>query len=114
MNKLFATIATVIFAGSVYAASDSEVYRGWAAGNPDLSTDLDRVAVPPEVSPGSYDAFVYNGFENGNPELSFGWENVAAELAVQPGIGDRFDSVDRSLLSSFSIYNGFEIGNPDL
>ena len=114
MKKLFATIAIVVFAGSVHAASDAEVYRGLATDNPDLSTDLDSVVVQSEVSLGSYDAFVYSGFENGNSELSFGSESVAAELAVQPGIGDSFDFLDRSSLSGVSVYNGFEIGNPDL
>ena len=112
MKKLIATIATVVFAGSVHAALDSEVYHGWAAGNPDLSSGV--VTVKSDVSPGSYDAIVYNGFQQGNSELSFGSESVAVQLAVQPGIGDSFDTMDRSSLSSSSVYNGFEIGNPDL
>lgn len=112
MRTLFATIATVVFAGSVQAASDSQVYHGWAAGNPDLSSDFGGVSVQSEVSPGSQDSFVYNGFEQGNTELSHGAENIAAQLAVQPGVGDSVETMNRGRLSS--IYHGFEVGNPDL
>ena len=112
MKKLFATIATVVFAGSVHAASDAEVYNGWAAGNPDLSSDV--VTVKSDVSPASYDIVVYNGFERGNSERSYGSESVAVQLAVQPGVGDSFNHMDRRALFTSSIYRGFEIGNPDL
>ena len=112
MNRLFATIATLAFAGSVQAASDAEVYHGWAVGNSELSTDLDPVVGQMETVPGSLDAFVYNGFERNNSELAVGSESLPAGLAVQPEIGDSFKGRDRG--SSFSIYNGFEAGNPDL
>ena len=113
MKKFFATIATVVFAGSVHAASDADVYHGWAAGNPDLSTDVSSL-VQSVVSRGSYEALVYNGFEQGNSELSFESESVAIRLASQPGIGDSMGSLDRISLSGSNIYNGFEVGNPDL
>ena len=77
------SIATVIFAGSVHAVSDREVYRGLAAGNPDLSTDLDSVVVQSELVPGLYDAFVYNGFEQGNTERSSGVKGLLAPSAWQ-------------------------------
>lgn len=112
MKKLFATIATVVFSGSIQAASDVEVYHGWAAGNPDLTSDV--VTLRSDVFPASYDVIVYNGFERGNSELSFGSESAAARLATQPGIGDSVDTMARGELRGFSIYNGFEIGNPEL
>ena len=110
MKKVVTIIATVLFAGGIHAASNAEVYHGWAFGNPDLSTDV-STSVGSELSLVSYDASVYNGFEQGNSELSFESKSVAAQLANQPGIGD---SMDRSTVSTSSIYHGFEIGNPDL
>ena len=112
MKKLVTPIATVLFAGTVHAASDAEVYHGWATGNPDLSSDV--VTAKSDPSPYSHDAIVYNGFENGNSELAFGSKSAADQVANQPAIGDSVNTVNRSSLSGFSIYNGFEIGNPEL
>ena len=112
MNKLFATIATLVFTGSVHAASDSQVYHGWASGNPDLSSDVDAVALTSRVPSGPPGSDIYNGFERGNAELSYGSETLAARLGGQPGIGDGSAGMGRGSVSS--IYRGFEIGNPDL
>ena len=73
MNKLFATIATLVFTGSVHAASDSQVYHGWASGNPDLSSDVERLdrstwLAEAGMGRGSVSS-IYRGFEIGNPDL---------------------------------------------
>lgn len=39
MRQALITITALLFAGSLHAASDVEVYHGFAAGNPELSTD---------------------------------------------------------------------------
>ena len=39
MKQTLVTITALLFAGSLQAASDVEVYHGFAAGNPELSTD---------------------------------------------------------------------------
>ena len=76
MKRRFATIATLVSAGSVRAASGSQSPHVRAAGNPDLSSGLDRVCAHSETLPGSQDSLLYNGFEQGKSELSPGSAKV--------------------------------------
>lgn len=70
MKKTTAALSTLLVTGSVYAASDADVYNGWEKGNPDLSTDIPtqatNVAGPPAVG----DSFSpYGSWGVGNPDL---------------------------------------------
>lgn len=85
MKQTLVTITALLFAGSLQAASDVEVYHGFAAGNPELSTD-GQSARTTEV----------------------------AMIAAQPAIGSSARGFGNDPFSQRSIYNGFEVGNPDL
>ena len=85
MKQTLVTITALLFAGSLQAASDVEVYHGFAAGNPELSTD-GQSARTTEV----------------------------AMIAAQPAIGSSVRGFGNDPFSQRSIYNGFEVGNPDL
>ncbi len=58
--------------------TDFDIYRGFASGNSDLSTDLTpsmRTANAPGIGEGTglhssaSNHFIYHGFEKGNPDL---------------------------------------------
>ena len=120
MRQTLATAIALLFAGSLQAASDAEVYHGFAAGNPDLSTTAYTAQNRSSGSGIGFDAFVYNGFEVGNPELSTGGRTGSstevAMIGSQPAIGSgtRGFGSDGDPFNQWSIYNGFEVGNPDL
>ena len=120
MKQALATITAILFAGSVQAASDFEVYHGFAVGNSDLSTEVGTMRHRLSDPRLGFDALVYNGFEQGNPELSTdGPIAPAREVAMtgaQPAIGSAVGGfgTDSGLFAQGSIYNGFEEGNPDL
>ena len=120
MKQTLVTATALLFAGSLQAASDAEVYHGFAAGNPDISSETQtahRRGSGPEIG---FDALVYNGFELGNPELaSDGPTESSTKTAMvgsQPAIGSgaRGFGSGGDPFHRWSIYNGFEIGNPDL
>lgn len=104
MKKLATSIAALFFAGSVYAASDAEIYHGFEVGNPDLASD---VSTSSNTSGGIVvtDKDIYHGFEKGNSDLSTG---------SQPGFGDSSRYAFQSITTDKDIYHGFEIGNQDL
>ena len=85
MKQSLATIAAMLFAGSLQAASDVDVYHGFAAGNPDLSSDAHSVRT-----------------------------TDVAMIGAQPTIGSGARGFGSDPFSQRSIYNGFEMGNPDL
>ena len=80
MKAMIITIALTIFAGTAAAASDHDVYAGFAK-NPDLGHDMTHMQAPgaSQRSMGDYDsaqrssgttrADIYRGFEEGNPDL---------------------------------------------
>ncbi len=119
MKQTLATAIALLFAGSIQAASDAEVYHGFAAGNPDLSTETQTAQIRGSDSKIGFDALVYNGFEVGNPELSSdgpaGSSIEVAMIGSQPAIGGGARGFGSDPFSrQNSIYNGFEVGNPDL
>jgi hypothetical protein len=120
MKQTIASAIALLFAGSLQAASDAEVYHGFAAGNPDLSTESFTAQNRSPDSGIGFDKLVYNGFEVGNPELSTdGRSGSSAEVAMigsQPAVGSgtRGYGSDSDPFRQWSIYNGFEVGNPDL
>jgi hypothetical protein len=118
MKQTLATAIALLFAGSIQAASDVEVYHGFAAGNPDLSAETQTAQIRGSGSKIGFDALVYNGFELGNPELSSdSLPRSYSEVDVigsQPAIGSSNREFGGELFSQRSIYNGFEVGNPDL
>ena len=69
MKQTLATAVALLFAGSIQAASDAEVYHGFSAGNPDLSSETQTAKKRGVDSVIGFDALVYNGFEVGNPDL---------------------------------------------
>ena len=80
MKAIVTTIALTIFAGTAAAASDQDVYAGFA-GNPDLGHDMTYMQAPSASQPGIGDstsgqrssfttrADIYRGFEKGNSDL---------------------------------------------
>ena len=119
MKQTLATAIALLFAGSIQAASDAEIYHGFAAGNPDLSSETQTAQNRGSDSRIGFDALVYNGFELGNQELSSdGPTRSSTEVAVmigsQPAIGSSNRGFGSDLFNQHSIYNGFEVGNPEL
>ena len=108
-------ILPLLFVGTAYAATDAQVYRGFAAGNPELATEYESASVDYGAYAGSFDAYVYHGWQVGNPELSFDQESGVMRTATQQGIGDSLAG-DRGMttISNNDIYHGFERGNPEL
>ena len=126
MKKLISSVALVFIAGTANAATDSEVYHGFAKGNPDLETGsayaITRTAVQPGIGSstgmmrtrGLSDNQIYHGFERGNPDLYSGSSQTDYSVASVPGIGSGSATGRHSGFSHNDIYHGFEKGNPDL
>ena len=121
MKQTLAAAIALLFAGSLQAASDAEVYHGFAAGNPDLSTERFTAHNRSSDSGTGFDRLVYNGFEVGNPELSTAGGSGAspdevAMIGSPPAVGSGTGGFggDSDPFRQWSIYNGFEVGNPDL
>ena len=124
MKKLITPIAALFFAGAVSAATDAEIYHGFAKDNPDLASDwahdMERNAVQPGIGSGTADMrgsvasdhLIYRGFEVDNPDLWSG-DSSRHAVAVIPGIGSSTHSTN-AVFRFERIYNGFEKGNPDL
>ena len=80
MKKLLIPVAAIFFTGVVSAASDEEIYHGFAKDNLDLSSDtfssVTRTAVQPGIGTGvghsrsntATDNDIYHGFDLGIPE----------------------------------------------
>lgn len=107
MKTLCAICTSLVFVGSVSAASDADIYHGFAEGNPDLSTAYKTDAWPTGVQPGVGDRFdLYHGLSDNNPDLypSVGEQSQMAgeRTGGAPQFGDSH------------VYHGFEVGNPDL
>ncbi|MBA1445934.1 MAG: hypothetical protein M3H12_17785 [Chromatiales bacterium] len=123
MKRSIIAISALLFAGTAGAASDWEIYRGFAPGNPDLSTGSTYKSVATAVQPGigsstgtrshspATDYDIYRGFASGNSDLS---SDMAPSLrtANVPGIG--LGTGLRGSASNHFIYHGFEKDNPDL
>ncbi len=123
MKKSIIAISALLFTGAAGAASDWEIYRGFAPGNPDLSTGSTYKSVASAVQPGigsstgtrshspATDYDIYRGFASGNSDLS---SDMAPSLrtANAPGIGEGTGL--RGSASNHFIYHGFEKDNPDL
>lgn len=124
MKKLLIPVAAIFFTGAVNAATDQEIYHGFAKGNLDLSTgsvtSVTRTAMQPGIGAGAglsrsnkaSDNDIYHGFEHGNPDLWSGsWTGYS--VASMPGIGSSSGS-GYSRYSDNDVYHGFEKGNFDL
>ncbi|MDJ0807403.1 MAG: hypothetical protein QNJ78_11270 [Gammaproteobacteria bacterium] len=124
MKKILTPIALMIITGSLNAASDAEIYHGFAKGNPDLEThsgySMTRMAEQPGIgsgrrvmrSRGTSHNPVYQGFESDNPDLYSGLSGHA--VATIPGIGSSSQARRGSRVLDHEIYHGFEKDNPDL
>jgi len=102
ITKVVTATASLVLAGSVGAATDAEIYHGFADGNPDISTEVESVSMAAGVQPGVGDRFgSYRDWAKGNPDLY-------SSVDGSPDHGDRTSSGD------LDIYRGFGEGNPDL
>ena len=102
ITKVFAATVPFVLAGSVGAATDAEIYHGFADGNPDLSTEYGSVSMTTGSQPGVGDSFdTYGAWAKGNPDL-------------YSSIEGRSDHSDRTRPDDFDIYHGIAEGNPDL
>lgn len=99
ITKAITATASLVLVGSVSAATDAEIYHGFADGNPDLSTEFGSGSVTTSVQPGVGDS--YRDWAKGNPDL-------------YSGTGVRSDRTDRTSPADFDIYHGIAEGNPDL
>ena len=125
MKKITSTAAVMFFASTLHAATDTEIYHGFANGNPDLQTggtpSMTHTAVQPGIGSSTgqmrskrvSDHQIYRGFERGNPDLYSGSTHSGYSVAAVPGIGSGSKS-QRSVFTDNDIYHGFEKGNPDL
>ena len=126
MKKIISSVAILFFAGTINAATDAEIYHGFAKGNPDLehgsSSSMARTAVQPGIGSGSgemrsgrvSDHQIYHGFERGNPDLWTGSARSGYSVATVPGIGSSSKTGRLSVFSDNDIYHGFEKDNLDL
>ena len=102
ITKVITATASLVLVGSVSAATDAEIYHGFADGNPDLSTEFGGDSVTTSVQPGVGDSFdSYGDWAKGNPDL-------------YSGKGVRSDRMDRTPPADFDYYHGIAEGNPDL
>ncbi len=102
ITKVVTATAPLLLAGSVGAATDAEIYHGFAGGNPDISTEVESVSMTTSVQPGVGDRFgSYREWAKGNPDL-------------YSSVGGRQDRSDRTSSADLDIYHGFGEGNPDL
>ena len=101
--------------GTAYAATDVDVYHGFASGNPELATEygVSRASAG-AFEDFSFDTFVYHGLQADNPELGFDQVHGMTSVATQPSIGDSMAAGGATRFSDHGIYRGFEKGNPDL
>lgn len=125
MKKLVTSIATLVFAGSVSAASESFIYHGFEENNPDLyggySAMEQRTAVQPGIgdsSDRSRPSMVmirdsYGDWVKDNPDDYSGFSRSEERTAMRPGIGDRSDRMQRRLPLSSDSYDTWVSGNPD-
>lgn len=124
MKKVLIPIAAILFTGAVNAATDEEIYHGFAKDNLDLSSGPyygeARSAVQPGVGGGvglsrrneATNNDIYHGFERGNPDLYSGtW--TGQSTAAMPGIGSPSE-YGYSKTTDNDIYHGFEKDNLDL
>ncbi len=102
ISRLVAASAPLFFAGSIGAATDAEIYHGFAAGNPDLATEFRSDSVVSGTQPGVGDSFdSYGDWVEGNPDLYSSVDGGSER-------SDRTPSVE------LDIYPGFGEGNADL
>lgn len=94
MKRLIVAVSATLFAVAAGAASDYDIYHGFAEGNSDLSTG-DRLGSMSAVRPGVGDH--YQGIGRANPDL---FESSYKSVPRSSGHPD--------------IYNGFDEGNSDL
>jgi hypothetical protein len=112
MKTTITSLSMLLFVGAVHAASDAEIYHGFAQGNPDLSSDV-VTQIPFSLERVS-DNDIYRGFEFGNLDLSTDVVYEPMRMAMAPGIGDSHLGPIHNHATENDIYHGFEIGNPDL
>ena len=115
MKIIAKAVLPLLFVGTAYAATDAQVYSGFAVGNPELATEYDSAYSESgrADSVSSFDALVYHGLQAGNSELSFDQDTDMMRTATQPSIGDSLAG-DRQVTLPNDIYHGFERGNPEL
>ncbi len=102
ITRAITATASLVLVGTVSAATDAEIYHGFADGNPDLSTEYGSDSVTTSVQPGVGNSFdSYRDWVKGNPDL-------------YSGKGIRSDRTDRTPPADFDIYHGIAEGNPDL
>ena len=98
MKTTIVSLSMLLFVGVVHAASDVEIYHGFAQGNPDLSSDV--ITQIPSSRHRVTDIDIYHGFAKGNPDLS---SDIVTQIPYS-----------RHRVTDNDIYHGFEVGNPDL
>ena len=87
MKEITAILSSMLIVGSVSAASDADVYHGWAKGNPDLATEAPTENTVSGVQPGVGEAFGHYGIWGaGNPELTLDIQGVARSSSGFPDI----------------------------
>ena len=102
LTKLVTATVPLVLAGTAGAATDAEIYHGFADDNPDISTEVESVSTATSVQPGVGDRFdSYRDWAKGNPDL---YSRVVG----------RPHHSDRTSLPDLDIYHGFGEGNPDL
>ncbi len=123
MKMLVTSVSTLLFVGSVCAATDAEIYHGFAMGNPDLSTETSTSAAGQAgigSDSGNYRTVgatsndIYHGFEMDNADLWSGFSDSRNASASVPGIGTQSGRTRRHAFTDNDIYHGFERNNPDL
>lgn len=112
MNTIITSLSVLLFAGTVNAASDAEIYHGFASGNLDLSSDISSSSKANMVVVTDND--IYHGYEFGNLDLSTDSVYSPVRTASIPGIGDGNHGPVNNPATDNDIYHGFEINNPDL
>ena len=125
MKTLFASIATLVFVGSVSASNESFIYHGFEVGNGDLyggySISDHMTAVQPGIgdrsdrsrSPTTRATDSYDHFVMHNEDTYSGEPRSEKRSATRPGIGDSSDRMSRRNLSGNDSYSAWVEGNPD-
>ena len=93
MKQTTAILSSILIVGSVHAASDADVYQGWAKGNPDLSTEVPSYQASAAVAgqPGIGDSVDhYGSWGKGNPELTLGVPDAAPDNSRFPDVYGSF------------------------
>ena len=111
MKKLITSIATLVFAGSVGASSESFIYHGFEVKNPDLYGGYSATESSVAVQPGVGDS--YGTYTMQNPDQYAGFSRSDDRTAMRPEIGDRTGGLQQGWSESHISYDHWVKGNPD-